>query len=153
MTASREPRCSGSSSGQSPKTRLQGFRDFTLAHPQLVEAKQKLLAAIRDSPQNSLVMVFGPTGVGKTTLLARVEQILTQSVFSCLQTDRGRIPVVSVEAVAPESGNFSWRDQFKRTLLRMEEPLVGCKLAQPTPRTGDGGLHGLLNSKTSGAEY
>src|SRR5439155_800125 len=82
------------------------------------EAKDKLMAAIQGSPPNSLVMVLGPTGVGKTTLKAKVEQILTQSLVFALQTDRGRIPVVSVEAVAPESGNFNWRDQFKRILLQ-----------------------------------
>jgi hypothetical protein len=153
MRACRQPGPSGLALNQPEKTSLQAFRDFTLAHPQLVEAKDKLMAAIEESPPNSLVMVFGPTGVGKTTLLAKIEQILTQSLVAALQTDRGRIPVVRVEAVAPESGNFSWRDQFKRTLLKMEEPLVGCKLPQPAPRNGDGDLSARLNAKTSGPEY
>ena len=144
---------SGSSLSQSWRTRLQEFRGFTLAHPQLVEAKDKLMAAIQGSPSNSLVMALGPTGVGKTTLKAKIEQILTQSLISALQTDRGRVPVVSVEAVAPESGNFNWRDQFKRILLRMKEPLVGYKLPQPPPRDEENELYARLNSKTQGAEY
>jgi hypothetical protein len=37
---------------------------------------------------------------------------------------------VSVEAVAPESGNFGWCDHFKRLLLRMEEPLIKYKRGQ-----------------------
>lgn len=152
MTASQQPRLSPTLD-QSRKRRLQEFQDFTLAHPQLVEVKDKLMAAIQDSPSNSLVLVFGPTGVGKTTLLAKIRQLLTQSLFSSLQTDRARIPVVSVEAVAPESGNFSWRDQFKRTLLRMEEPLVDRKLPQPVPGTGGNDLWARLTAKTSGAEY
>ncbi|MGO9274113.1 MAG: AAA family ATPase [Terriglobia bacterium] len=121
--------------------------------PSTGEAKDKLLAAIQESPPNSLVMVFGPTGVGKTTLLAKVEQILTQSLLSALQTDRVRIPVVSVEAVAPESGNFNWRDQFKRILMKMKEPLVGYKLPQPTPWNEDRELYARLNSKAQGTEY
>jgi len=153
MTAPRRRRFSGTASDESRKRRLQEFRDFTLAHPQLVEAKEKLMSAIQDSASNSLVMVFGPTGVGKTTLLAKIEQLLTQSLLSSLQTDRARIPVVSVEAVAPESGNFSWRDQFKRTLLRMEEPLVDCKLPQAVPETRGNDLNARLTAKTSGAEY
>lgn len=153
MVASHKRQFSGTASDGSRKRRLQKFRDFTLAHPQLVEAKEKLMAAIQDSPSNSLVMVFGPTGVGKTTLLAKIEQFLTQSVLSSLQADRARIPVVSVEAVAPESGNFSWRDQFKRTLLRMEEPLVDCKLPQPVPETRGNDLSARLTAKASGAEY
>ena len=153
MAASRQHGPSDSTLGQSRRKRLQEFRECTLAHPQLVEAKDQLMAAIQESPPNSLVMVFGPTGVGKTTLLAKIEQTLTQSLLATLQTDRGRIPVVSVEAVAPESGNFNWRDQFKRTLLRMEEPLVGSKLPQLISRNGGDELYARLNARTPGAEY
>ncbi len=144
---------SASPMSRSWRTKLQDFQGFTLAHPQLVDTKDKLMAAIQDSPPNSLLMVVGPTGVGKTTLVAKIEQILTQTLVSALQADRGRIPVVSVEAVAPESGNFNWRDQFKRILLRMKEPLVGYRLPRPTPRHGDNELYGLPNSKAPGAEY
>src|SRR5213593_786009 len=47
---------------------LAQFQAFTIAHPHLVAAKDSLIAAIRESEPNSIVMVFGPTGVGKTTL-------------------------------------------------------------------------------------
>src|SRR6516225_11116732 len=151
MITAHKIRVSDSALDESRKPNLREFQGFTLAHPQLVEAKDKLLAAIQESPPNSLVMVFGPTGVGKTTLLTKVEQILTQSLLSSLQTDRGRIPVVSVEAAAPESGNFNWRDQFKRTLLKMEEPLVECKRSPLVPRSGDDDLCARLSSKTSAA--
>src|SRR5437870_7866080 len=107
MMASRQPRLSDSALDESRKAKLHEFQGFTLAHPQLLEAEDRLLAAIQESPPNSVVMVFGPTGVGKTTLLARVEQLLAQSLLSSLQSDRGRIPMVRVEAVAPESGNFN----------------------------------------------
>jgi len=153
MTADAHMGFSGSLLSRSWRTGLQEFQGFTLAHPQLVEANDKLMAAIQGSPSNSLVMALGPTGVGKTTLKAKIEQILTQSLISALQTDRGRVPVVSVEAVAPESGNFNWRDQFKRILLRMKEPLVGYKLPQPPPRDEENELYARLNSKTQGAEY
>src|SRR5438128_5219350 len=153
MAADAHVGFSGSLLSQSWRTGLREFQGFTLAHPQLVEAKDKLMAAIQGSPPNSLVMVLGPTGVGKTTLKAKIEQILTQSLVFALQTDRGRIPVVSVEAVAPESGNFNWRDQFERILLQMKESLVGYKLPRPVARSEDNELYARLNSKTQGAEY
>jgi hypothetical protein len=71
--------------------------------------------------------VVGPTGVGKTTLRIRTEQILTDELRSELEKDRGRIAVASVEAMAPESGSFSWRDLFKRLLQRLDEPLIEYK--------------------------
>ena len=54
---------------QPPSVRIQQFRDFAVAHPLLVEAKDRLMEAITESAPNSLIIVFGPTGVGKTTLL------------------------------------------------------------------------------------
>jgi len=107
--------------------RLAHFRSYTVAHPLLVEAKEKLTAAIWDSEPNSIIFVVGPTGVGKTTLRIRTEQILTDELRADLEQDRERIAVVSVEAMAPESGNFSWRDLFKRLLQRLDEPLIEYK--------------------------
>ena len=127
--------------------RLAHFQRYTVAHPRLIEAKEKLVAAIQNSEPNSLVFVFGPTGVGKTTLRLKAEQILTSELRAELELDRGRLAVVSVEAIAPESGSFSWRDHFKRLLLQMNEPLIECKQeltafvvrspARPKPTTGE----------------
>ncbi len=45
--------------------RLAYFQSYTIAHPRLVEAKQKLMSAIPESNRNSLVMILGPTGSGR----------------------------------------------------------------------------------------
>lgn len=129
--------------------RLAYFQRYTVAHPRLTEAKEKLVAAIQDSEPNSLVFVFGPTGVGKTTLRIKTEQILTDELRQDLQTDRGRIPMVSVEATAPESGSFCWRDHFKRLLIEMDEPLVGRK---QDPETSSARVRSVAHRPTM-AEY
>jgi energy-coupling factor transporter ATP-binding protein EcfA2 len=100
--------------------RIQYFRTYTMAHPCLVSAREALLNAIHEVPPNSLILVLGPTGVGKTTLRAKVEQVLTAEMLPSLSADSGRIPVVSVECVASEAGSFSWRAHFRRLLLQME---------------------------------
>jgi energy-coupling factor transporter ATP-binding protein EcfA2 len=107
--------------------RLAYFRAYTVAHPLLAEAKEKLMASISESEPNSLVFVFGPTGVGKTTLRLKAEQVISNELRSGLEQDRGRIPVVGVEAIAPESGRFCWSDHFRRLLVTMNEPLLDCK--------------------------
>jgi hypothetical protein len=107
--------------------RLEYFRAYTVAHPLLAEAKDRLMAAISESEPNSLVFVFGPTGVGKTTLRIKAEQVITNDLRPSLEQDRGRIPVVGLEAIAPESGRFSWSDHFRRLLLAMNEPLTERK--------------------------
>jgi len=110
-----------------PEERLAYFRAYTIAHPLLAEAKDKLMASISESEPNSLVFVFGPTGVGKTTLRLKAEQVIINELRSGLEQDRGRIPVVGAEAIAPESGRFCWTDHFRRLLVAMDEPLMGCK--------------------------
>jgi energy-coupling factor transporter ATP-binding protein EcfA2 len=135
--------------GEPWNARLAYFQRYTVAHPRLVEVKERLVAAIQNAEPNSLVFVFGPTGVGKTTLRLKTEQILTAELRQELERDPGRFAVVSVEAVAPESGSFSWRDHFKRLLQEMDEPLIEYKRdlqtgpfclrspSRPKPTTGD----------------
>ena len=72
-----QPGFSRSLLGEPWSARLAHFQRYTVAHPRLVEAKERLVAAIQNAEPNSLVFVFGPTGVGKTTLRLKTEQILT----------------------------------------------------------------------------
>ncbi len=60
--------------------RLAYFQAYTVAHPALIAAKEKL-AAIYDSAPNSLILVLGPTGAGQTTLRLKIEQVLAQNLF------------------------------------------------------------------------
>lgn len=130
--------------------KLTYFRAYTVAHPLLAEAKEKLMASISESEPNSLVFVFGPTGVGKTTLRLKVEQVISNELRPGLEQDRGRIPVVGVEAIAPESGRFCWSDHFKRLLVAMNEPLTDCKRAPETLYVRNVSTFG---SKSTTADY
>jgi energy-coupling factor transporter ATP-binding protein EcfA2 len=108
--------------------RLAYFRSYTVAHPLLTEADIALKRAIQEPAGGSLIFVLGPTGVGKTTLRLRVEQYLKETFLVERREDPGRIPVIAVEAVAPDSGNFSWKDYYQRALQALEEPLIRYKI-------------------------
>lgn len=108
--------------------RLEHLRNFTMAHPRLVQARDELMDAIDGAAPGSLVFVLGPTGVGKTTLRMRIEDVLARQMAQALAADPGRLPFVSVEVVPPDSGRFRWRDYFRRVLAAMNEPLIGFKI-------------------------
>jgi energy-coupling factor transporter ATP-binding protein EcfA2 len=140
-------------SGETLESRLAYFQSFTVAHPHLVAAKDALIAGIRQSEPNAIVMVFGPTGVGKTTLRMKTEQILIEELRAQLESDRGRIPVASVEAIAPDSGSFCWRSHFKRLLQEMDEPLVDRKRLPARDLDRRFGERFGLTDRSPGSEY
>jgi hypothetical protein len=107
--------------------RLERFRNFTMAHPRLVEARDELVDAIDGAAPGSLVFVLGPTGVGKTTVRMKVEDLLVQQMAPAMTADPGRLPFASVEVVPPDTGRFRWRDYFIRLLAAMNEPLIDFK--------------------------
>src|SRR5215469_10571325 len=119
---------------RSASERLAYFRSYTVAHPHLKAVSDALRRAIQEPAGASLIFVIGPTGVGKTTLRLRIEQDLRQRFLAAGEPDPGRIPVVGFEAVAPDSGNFSWKDYYRRALQALEEPLIDYKRDYATPR-------------------
>ncbi|HEY9693624.1 MAG TPA: ATP-binding protein [Oculatellaceae cyanobacterium] len=103
------------------------FEHYTVGHPRLKEVSEILLRTIAEPAGASFIFVYGPSGVGKTTLRLRVEQKLIELALPKLESDRGCVPVVGVEAVAPESRNFNWKDYYTRALIALEEPLIDHK--------------------------
>jgi type II secretory pathway predicted ATPase ExeA len=107
--------------------RLAYFAARVVAHPRLQQAHRALLHALQAPTGAALILVYGPTGVGKTTLRRRIEQQLLAAALPDLERDPGRVPVVGLEAVAPESGQFNWKDYYTRALLALDEPLAEHK--------------------------
>ena len=108
--------------------RSRNFGSSPWRTPLLSTAKDLLVAAINEAPAGSIVMVFGPTGVGKTTLRLKIQQVLSEQSEPLMKTDPSRLPFVAVEAAAPDNGTFSWRDHYRRTLVELSEPMLDCKL-------------------------
>jgi hypothetical protein len=113
--------------------RIAYFRDKIIGHPHLIEAREQLCRAIWEPASAGLIAVYGPSGVGKTTLRLHVERRVTEALRAQLEEDRGRLAVIGLEAVAGESGDFNWRDFYKRLLWAASEPLVDQKVLYTMP--------------------
>ncbi|WP_445630552.1 ATP-binding protein [Nostoc sp. DSM 114167] len=107
--------------------RLAYFKQYTVAHPRLKEVYEILMRTIAEPAGASFIFVYGPSGIGKTTLWQRVEQKLKELALPKLESDRARVPVVGIEALAPESRYFNWKEYYTRALITLEEPLIDHK--------------------------
>jgi hypothetical protein len=114
-------------------------REVIIAHPRLAEVHSELVRVIRWPAGASLVFVYGPTGVGKTTLRLGVQKKLIEEAMPDVGKDPGRIPVAGMEVISPGSGRFNWKDYYARALEALSEPLVARKLEPNRPEPGRDG--------------
>ncbi len=108
--------------------RIAYFKHYTIPHPALLKAAQKLMGAIDEPAGVSLMFLFGPTGVGKTTLLRRITQKLIAAALPVLEQDKGCIPIAGVEVATPEFSNFDWKDFYLRALAAVQDPCINLPI-------------------------
>jgi AAA domain len=111
--------------------RLQAFKR-TIAHPHLQAADKALREAVQETGGASLVNVYGPARVGKSTMKNHVIRTIILEMLPLLEQDRERVPLLSMMPRPPLSGSFSWRDFFQNGLVAFDEPLIDHKIALDT---------------------
>lgn len=107
---------------QSQSARLAYYDAYTMGHPHLDAAFETLKPLIRHSGDSRVIFIVGPTGVGKTKLRLLAQKWVIEELLAESETDRGRIPIASVEAVLQKSGLFNAKDHLKRSLYTLNEP-------------------------------
>lgn len=108
--------------------RLKYFRELTIAHPLLKDAFETLWRAVKTYNEGSMILVYGPTGVGKTTLMKHLERCLKEELFKELEQDLEMVPLIKIEAPSPPNGNFDWKDCFGEMLAALGEPAIPHKI-------------------------
>ncbi|GGE81295.1 ATP-binding protein [Priestia taiwanensis] len=107
--------------------RVNYFNDFTVAHPFFIVAYNTLFQRIMNPSMKSIFLVYGPSGVGKSTLIRKVAKRIIDALMGRITEDPGFIPITGIEARAPDKGYYDWRDHYIRCLLALNEPLVNHK--------------------------
>lgn len=119
----------------SDDVRLCYFKEQLFAHPKLQNALDKAYSLVMGQAGPDILIITGPSGVGKTTLLKRLEEMILEDHAEQMQIEKDFMPVIRVDACAPLQKKFKWSDFYTRLLLKMDEPTVQYKLPFGYPAT------------------
>lgn len=112
----------------SPEERKQYFRDYEMLHPRIELVFNHVMRIIREPGGKQIVIVVGPTGVGKSFLIRWLVSELESEWAKIQHTDPGRIPVAWMEIPAKDTRQPSWGDYYVRALEALEERHIEKKV-------------------------
>lgn len=113
---------------KSKDERKEFFSNFSISHLNLKKVKEQLIRIIKDPSGIEIVLVIGPSGVGKSLLFINVMDEILAEMIPELEEDKCRIPIAGIEVVSPEDSKFSWKDFYYRQLSALTEPLIDRKI-------------------------
>lgn len=111
------------------------YRDIISGHPHFNTAYKKLRKAIRHAVIGNLIFLFGPTGVGKSTLLKYLIREILKELNEETSADASILPIVRIEVDYPSSRQFSWIEFYRSGLKALQEPLIDKKLQNMPARS------------------
>jgi type II secretory pathway predicted ATPase ExeA len=77
-----------------------------------------------------MVLIIGPSRVGKTTLIRLLEERLLKLAKSQMERDASFIPFASITAAGPNASRFDWRTYYRAILRGLQDPFVDGKIAR-----------------------
>lgn len=108
--------------------RLSYFYHLMRSHPSLKYAHDDIMHAIYEAKRASIILVPGPSGVGKTTLCKGIEKEIIKNMAAELEKDMGFIPVIRLEVGMPDGSQFDWLSFFWSQLELLREPMLNFKV-------------------------
>lgn len=98
------------------RERLEAFKAVKIRHPHMKTIDLDLSQAIEEHAGYSHLLLIGPGGVGKTTVVK-----LVSDQFFKEESDRARVPVVVVKARPGDDGTYTRLDYYRQVLDQLRE--------------------------------
>src|SRR5260370_10130102 len=123
---------------QPVEARLEYFEQRCLiSHPRLQEALETIIQAVTPPGEGAstrrpgtMVLVIGPSRVGKTTLIHMLEEHLLARCKELLVSDPSFIPFASILVTGPGTNRFDWAEYYRAVLRALHDPFVDGKTAR-----------------------
>src|SRR5437868_4585336 len=90
-------------------SRLDAFKVVMVKHARLQEIDQALSLAIEEHADSTHVLLCGPGGVGKSTVLKGVTERFTRE-----EVNRAIVPIVCLEPIPSDSGPYVRLDYYRQ---------------------------------------
>ncbi len=115
--------------------KLTHFKEYAVSHPQLLQVDKVLMQAIQEPAGFAHVLIYGPSGVGKTTMIRQISRRLNE-ILPAATTDRSGystgdsapVPLLLLETRPPDGGAFNRADYYRTALKLLGEPFYERRL-------------------------
>src|SRR6266568_541326 len=106
------------------------FKQATITHRLLEQTDRAVMRAIREHGGFAYVLVYGPSGAGKTTMIHQVSQRLNGSIppsrtwnaIPASSASFTQVPVFVLDAPPPDGAAFNRADYYRNALVKLGEP-------------------------------
>ncbi|MFW9259791.1 ATP-binding protein [Nostoc sp. CALU 546] len=112
--------------------KLTQFKEYAVLHPQLARVDMLLMRAIREPAGFAHVLVYGPSGVGKTTMIRQIAKRLNENVpeplsgvsnpLSYRNGSQPPMPLLLLETRPSDGVVFNRADYYRTALKLLGEP-------------------------------
>jgi DNA polymerase III delta prime subunit len=124
-------------------SKLTHFKEYAVSHPQLLQVDKVLMQAIQEPAGFAHVLIYGPSGVGKTTMIRQISRRLNEilpaaATVGVASPSENRssyrhgssesVPLLLIETRPPDGGAFNRADYYRTALKLLGEPFYERRL-------------------------